>query len=251
MEYQYFLIETIRSLLDITAVACVIYFTLKLLVKSEKHTMVINAIFIILFLYAIASFLDLKALHSLVSNIYSWGLIIIVILFQQEIRGSLEKLGSLSTFMDDESEVQSFIDELLDAIYEMAAVKTGALITLERNSSLQQYTSRAVKVDAEFSKYLLMTIFHKDTPLHDGGVIINNGRIDYASTYYPISLDINVGKEVGTRHRAGLTLSKDTDALTIIVSEETGKVSVAYQNRLYNHLEREFLREMIVEKLEG
>ncbi len=248
MDYQIFIEETLRSLLDILMVSFVVYFTLKLLVRSEKHTMVINAIFIIGFLYLISSSLQLNTLHTIISNIYSWGLVIIVILFHQEIKDSLEKLGSFG-FLNDATETQEFIDELMDAVYEMAEVKTGALITLERSSSLSKYTEKAVKIDAEFSKYLLKTIFHKDTVLHDGAVIINQGRISYASTYYPISLDINIGKQMGTRHRAALTISKDTDALTIIVSEETGKVSVAYKNHLYNHLEREFLREMLVEKV--
>ncbi len=248
MDYQIFIEETLRSLLDILMVSFVVYFTLKLLVRSEKHTMVINAIFIIGFLYLISSTLQLNTLHTIISNIYSWGLVIIVILFHQEIKDSLEKLGSFG-FLNDATETQEFIDELMDAVYEMAEVKTGALITLERSSSLSKYTEKAVKIDAEFSKYLLKTIFHKDTVLHDGAVIINQGRISYASTYYPISLDINIGKQMGTRHRAALTISKDTDALTIIVSEETGKVSVAYKNHLYNHLEREFLREMLVEKV--
>ncbi len=248
MDYQIFIEETLRSLLDILMVSFVVYFTLKLLVRSEKHTMVINAIFIIGFLYLISSTLQLNTLHTIISNIYSWGLVIIVILFHQEIKDSLEKLGSFG-FLNDATETQEFIDELMDAVYEMAEVKTGALITLERSSSLSKYTEKAVKIDAEFSKYLLKTIFHKDTVLHDGAVIINQGRISYASTYYPISLDINIGKQMGTRHRAALTISKDTDALTIIASEETGKVSVAYKNHLYNHLEREFLREMLVEKV--
>lgn len=248
MDIQNFLILVSRSVLDIVIVSFIIYFTLSLLVRSAKHTMVINAIFVIVFLYAISVMLELKTLHSLISNIYSWGLIIIVILFQQEIKGSLEKFGSFGVFKSDE-ETESFIDELIDVVYEMGAIKMGALITFERSASLANYSDKAVKIDAEFTKYLILTIFNKETPLHDGGVIIKNGRIAYASTYYPISLDINIGKQVGTRHRAALTLSKDTDSLTIIVSEETGKVSVAYKNRLYNHLERDFLREMIIEKI--
>ncbi len=248
MDYQMFIEEALRNLLDILMVSFVIYFTLKLLVRSEKHTMVINAIFIIGFLYMISSILELNTLRTIISNIYSWGVVIIVILFHQEIKDSLEKLGSFGFFYAA-SENQTFIDELIEAVYEMAEVKTGALITLERTSSLSKYTEKAVEIDGEFSKYLLKTIFHKDTVLHDGAVIINEGRIAYASTYYPISLDINIGKQMGTRHRAALTISKDTDALTIIVSEETGKVSVAYKNHLYNHLEREFLKEMLTEKM--
>ncbi len=248
MDYQIFIGQTIQNLLDILLVSLVIYFTLKLLVRSEKHTMVINAIFIIGFLYMISSVLELNTLHTIISNIYSWGLVIIVILFHQEIKDSLEKLGSFGFFYSA-GESQSFIDELIEAVYEMADVKTGALITLERTSSLSKYTEKAVKIDGEFSKYLLKTIFQKDTVLHDGAVIIHDGRIAYASTYYPISLDISIGKQMGTRHRAALTISKDTDALTIIVSEETGKVSVAYKNHLYNHLERDFLKEMLTEKM--
>ncbi len=249
MDFQILIIDLAKNVLDIVIVSFIVYFTLNLLVRSAKHTMVINAIFIIGFLYAISVLLDLTTLHSLISNFSSWGVIIIVILFQQEIKGSLEKFGSMG-FFDSEEQSESFIDELIEAVYDMAEIKQGALITLERSVPLNNYTEKAVKIDADFSKYLILTIFNKETPLHDGAVILNNGRIAYASTYYPISLDINVAKQYGTRHRAALTLSKDTDALTIIVSEETGKVSVAYKNRLYNHLEREFLTEMITEKIE-
>ncbi len=249
MDFQIMVIEVAKSVLDIVIVSFIMYFILSLLVRSAKHTMVINAIFIIVFLYAISVMLDLNTLHMLMSNIYSWGLIIIVILFQQEIKASLEKFGSMG-FFDNEEQSVGFIEELIEAVYDMAEIKQGALITIERQVPLSNYTSKAVKIDAEFSKYLILTIFNKETPLHDGAVILNNGRIAFASTYYPISLDINVPKQVGTRHRAALTLSKDTDALTIIVSEESGKVSVAYKNRLYNHLEREFLKEMLTEKIE-
>ncbi len=249
MDFQILVIDLAKNVLDIVIVSFIIYFTLNLLVRSAKHTMVINAIFVIGFLYAISVMLDLNTLHSLMSNISSWGLIIIVILFQQEIKGSLEKFGSMG-FFDNEEQSGEFIDELVESVFEMAAIKQGALITLERTVPLSNYTEKAVKIDADFSKYLILTIFNKETPLHDGAVILNNGRIAYASTYYPISLDINVAKQYGTRHRAALTISKDTDALTIIVSEETGKVAVAYKNRLYNHLERDFLKEMISEKIE-
>lgn len=249
MDFQILIIEVAKNVLDIVIVSFIVYFTLNLLVRSTKHTMVINAFFTIVFLYAISVMLDLKTLHALISNITQWGFIIIVILFQNEIKGSLEKFGSIG-FFDSSEQSGEFIDELIEVVYDMAKIKQGALITLERSVPLTSYTEKAVKIDAEFSKYLILTIFNKETPLHDGAVILNNGRISYASTYYPISLDINVAKQFGTRHRAALTLSKDTDSLTIIVSEETGKVSVAYKNRLYNHLEREFLKEMITEKIE-
>lgn len=239
----------LSSVIDILAVAVIIYFALKLIVKSEKHITIVVGIVVCLMAYGLAKILQLHTLSVLMDNVFSWSIVIIVILFQEEIKSYLETIGTInSIFKKNKSAESSYIDEIADAAYQMGKVKTGALITVKIASILDKYTNNAVKVDAQLSQFLLLSIFNKESPLHDGAVIIENERVMYASTYFPISLDINISKEYGTRHRAALTISRETDTISIIVSEETGKVSIAYNGEIYADVEKEFLIQFLNEK---
>lgn len=249
MNFYAIITTLLSSFLDIFLVAVIVYASLKLLVRSEKHTFLINGALLFAITYGASSIFNLNTLSSLLANVYSWGIIIIIILFQKEIRDSLEKFGSFTKFFEPLQEEQSFFEELNDTVYELSKKKVGALITIEGTLSLSEYTKNSVKVDSVFSKYLLLTIFNKEAPLHDGAVVISKNRIMYATTYFPIALDINVNKKYGTRHRAAITISKETDSLTIIVSEETGTVAIAYDNKLYTNVEKTFFNEFLREKL--
>lgn len=242
-------INFLTSVLDITLVAILIYVLLKVLVQSERLLTLFNVFFGYILLYLLSSFLELNTLSALLNTISSWIIVIIFILFQSEIRDALERLGMKgSLFFSRNAETTDFYDELIDSLYSLGSVRTGALITIERNMSLNQYTRNAIELDAVFSRQMIETIFNKETVLHDGAVIIADGRIKYASTYYPISLDLDIRKEYGTRHRAAMTISNETDSITLIVSEETGKVSFAYRGRLYSDVTREFLKQFFIEK---
>lgn len=252
MEFYTMITTLLVSALDIFLVTAIFYFVLKLLVNTNRLTYIVIGILVFVGVNAAASILGLNTLSYLLSPIFSWGVVIIVVLFQQEIREYLAKLGhSINNILDKKEQTTTFVDELIDCTYSMAEEKTGALIALKREYSFAQYTKKAIKVDAEFSKYLLATIFNKNTPMHDGAVVIDDGRISHASTYFPIALDLGVDKSIGTRHRAALTVSQETDAVILIVSEETGHVSIAYKNKLYRDLEPDFCRELILEKLRG
>ncbi len=242
-------INFLTSVLDITLVAILIYVILKVLVQSERLLTLFNVFFSYILLYLLATFLELNTLSTILKTISSWIIVIIFILFNTEIRDALERLGMKgSLFATKSEESTEFYDELIDTLYSLGSTKTGALITIERNMSLSQYTRNAVELDAVFSRQMLETIFNKETVIHDGAVIIADGRIKYASTYYPISLDLDIRKEYGTRHRAAMTISNETDSITLVVSEETGKVSFTYRGKLYSDVTRQFLKQFLIEK---
>lgn len=243
------ILNFLSSILDITLVAILVYIILKILVQSERLLTLFNVFFSYIILYFLSSFLELDTLNAILNIIASWMVVIIFILFQTEIRDALERLGMKGSFFTSkESETNEYYDELIESLFNLGASKTGALITLERQMSLSQYTRNAIEIDATFSKQLIETIFNKETVIHDGAVIIKDGRIKYASTYYPISLDLNISKEYGTRHRAAMTLSNETDAITLIASEETGLVSFAYRGKLYSDVSKQFLKQFLIEK---
>lgn len=242
-------INFLTSVLDITLVTILIYVILKVLVQSERLLTLFNVFFAYILLSLLAAFLSLNTLSAILSAISSWIIVIIFILFQTEIRDALERLGMKgSLFATKSEESTEFYDELIDTLYSLGSTKTGALITLERNMSLAPYTRNAIELDAVFSRQMIETIFNKETVIHDGAVIISDGRIKYASTYYPISLDLDILKEFGTRHRAAMTISNETDSITLVVSEETGRVSLTYRGKLYSDVSRQFLKQFLIEK---
>lgn len=240
-----------RSALDIFFVATLTYFLLKLLLRSENHTMVINGVVTFCLFYLVSLLLKLQTTTAIMDSVFSGGIIIIVILFQEEIKASLARVGSFSSLYGKKASTISFLDELTSVTYEMANKKTGALIAIVMTQSMSQYTKKAVEINADFSKFLVSTIFNKESPLHDGAIVIEKDKITHASTYFPISLDINLNKQYGTRHRAALTVSKETDCIIVIVSEETGNVSLARNGKLYINVDREFFKEYFTDKLEG
>lgn len=239
------------SFLDIFSVALIVYAVAKLLSKSKKNVFILITLLVYAIIYIIAHILGLKTLSFILSQVYSWGLIIIVILFQNEIRSSLEKFSSINYFFNNGKVYQdSFLDTFVNEMRSLGNRKIGALIAFEMDMSLNQYKKNAISIDGDFSKYLLDSIFLKESPLHDGAVIIKNQRIDCASAYFPISIDLELNQKFGTRHRAGVTLSRETDAIVVIVSEETGEVSIAYHGNLIDNVDNEFLLNFIKEKME-
>lgn len=240
----------VGSALDIMIIATIIFYSLKMLIKSEKHIPLLIVIIGIFCLFIIATILNLNVTLSFLLNISNWGIVIIVILFRDEIKSYLESVGSGRFLFNqiNEDDVK-YLDSLTSAVYKLSKSKTGALITLKREGPLHKYTQNAISLDANFSEYLLLSIFLKDSPIHDGAVVIEKDRIAYASTYFPISIDIDLDKKYGTRHRAGVTISKETDSLSIIVSEESGNVSIAFNGKLHSDVSEEFFRHYISEKV--
>lgn len=243
------IVDFLTNILDIFLVAIIIYFLMKIIVSSEKFIMIVNLVLIFLGTYVLSIVLNLETLRYLFDNIMSWIVVIIIVLFQPEIRNSIEKYAKFKKIDLSKSVEEEFIEDLKKGVYNLAKIGSGALITIQRNTMLESYTKSATEIDAKFSSALLETIFNKESPLHDGACIILEKKIIYSGVFFPISLDLNISKEYGTRHRAGLTISQESDSITIIVSEEKNNVSLAYNGKLYYDVSEEFFGEFIKNKI--
>ena len=240
----------IISFLDIFSVSLIVYLGVLLISKSKKNVIIILSIIGFMLIYFISNLIGLTTLSYIISQVYTWGFVVLVIIFQQEIRNSISKIGNIkSFFVKDQHEEISYLNIFVETLEELSEKKTGALIAIENVTSLNEFKKSAINIDAEFSRYLLLSIFNKESPLHDGAVIIENEKIACASAYFPISIDLTLDQKYGTRHRAGLTISRDTDAIIIIVSEESGNISIAYNGNLYDNIDNDFIIEFIKEKM--
>ena len=207
---------------------------------------------VVLVFLLIAAFFNLDTILWLAGNVFDIGIIALVIVFQPELRKALEQLGrnrffkSIVLFDDQKSKNDKFsektINEIVRATYELAKTKTGALIVIANEESLVEYERTGIILDATISSQLLINIFEHNTPLHDGAIIICEDRIIAATCYLPLSDNMALSKDLGTRHRAGVGISEVTDSMTIIVSEETGKVSIALGGQLIRNVDGEYLK---------
>lgn len=239
------------SFLDILSVSIIIYVFAKLLSKSKKNVLILLVLLGYAVIYFIAHLLHLQTLSFLLAQVYTWGVVVLVILFQSEIRSSIEKISSFnSLFSSNIKQEDGYLVDFVEEMRFLADRKIGALVAFSMDMNLSQYTKNAISINGNFSKYLIQSIFMKDSPLHDGAVIIKDGKIECASAYFPIAIDLNIDQKFGTRHRAGLTLSRETDAIVVIVSEERGEIGIAYQGQLIDGVENDFLLNFIKEKME-
>lgn len=245
-------LSVITNLIDIIITTLLVYSFFKIIVKSEKMIFIINGIIIILSLYWVSIAINLNMVNTFLQNVFSWGIVLIFILFQDEIKGALEALGNTTRYTKiGQDQTDDFIEDITDAAFLLAKKGEGALITFELSLSLTKYTEKAIKLDSDYSQALVLTIFNKESALHDGSIIVRDGKITHASAFFPIEVGMNLDKKYGTRHRAALTLSKETDAIILIVSEENRSLSIAYKENLYADLERDFIIEYLSNKLKG
>lgn len=225
-------------------------------IKNTKAWSLLKGISMILIFLLIAALLDMSTILWIAENVLSLAVIALVVVLQPELRKALEELGrkniisSIVSF-DTKKETDGrfsdkTIQEIIKACVEMGKAKTGALIVIEQEHSLRDYERTGIVVDGVITSQLLINIFEHNTPLHDGAVIVRGDRITSATCYLPLSDNMGLSKELGTRHRAGVGISEVTDSLTIIVSEETGKISTAYNGVLRRNLDTEKLREELV-----
>lgn len=240
------------SFLDIFIVSILVYVLIRVLSRTKQNIYILIGLLGYGALFVFAKVLNLELLSFILSQVYTWGIIIVVILFQNEIRSSIEKIGSLgSLFSSNNANLSNdYIDDFAKTMMHLGSQKIGALVAFELDVSLTQYKKNAINLDANYSRYVLESIFLKNSPLHDGAVIIKDGKIECASAYFPIAVDLNLAQKFGTRHRAGVTLSRESDAIVVIVSEESGDVSIAYGGELYDNIDQEFLTMFIKEKVE-
>lgn len=239
------------DILEILIIAFLVYYILAWM-KTTRAWQLLKGLIVICVVLLLAFVMDMTTILWLAENLLSFAVIAIVVVMQPELRHALEQLGKKNflpsgMFSDASKREQELfsektINEIVKASYEMGRARTGALIVIEQNESLRDYERTGIEVDGIVTSQLLINIFEHNTPLHDGAVIIRGNRITSATCYLPLSDNLDLSKELGTRHRAGVGISEATDSLTVIVSEETGKVSVAYEGRLERGLSSEELK---------
>ena len=243
------------DIIEIILISTLLYHIL-LWIKNTRAWSLLKGIVVIVAFILIAAYFEMTTILWIVQNAFSVAVTAIVVILQPELRKALEDLGkkniltsiipfdSLKT-MDEGRFSDKTINEIAKACTEMGKVKTGALIVVEQTQSLAEYERTGIDVDAIVTSQLLINIFEKNTPLHDGAVIIRGNRVVSATCYLPLSDNQSLSKDLGTRHRAGIGISEATDSMTIIVSEETGKISVAYDGGLDRNLDNDGLKEKL------
>ena len=241
------------DIVEILIIAFLVYHIL-VWAKNTRIWSLMKGIVIIVIFVLLAALFNMTTILWIVQNVFSIAVIAIVVVLQPELRKALEQLGRKNIFssllpFDSSKNSGRFSDktvnEITRACIEMAKVRTGALIVIEQNHSLAEYERTGIDVDGIVTSQLLINIFEHNTPLHDGAVIIRGDRITSATCYLPLSDNMELGKELGTRHRAGVGVSEATDSLTLIVSEETGKISVAYGGELERGVDSDRLKERL------
>lgn len=246
----------IMDFIEIALITVLVYYIIKW-IKTTRAWVIVKGLIVILLFWVIATLLNFDVILWIFMNTISVGITALIILFQPELRNVLEQLGQKKLlpfgifFENKEKDKQVFsdkaIEELVKGTFKLAAPKTGALIVIEQDVSLEEYIQTGIIIDGLITSQLLINIFEKDTPLHDGAVIVRGDRIISATCYLPLSNNMRLSKDLGTRHRAAVGISEVSDSLTIIVSEETGKVSIAKGGSLMYNVESDFLTSKLKE----
>lgn len=256
--YQYVSLDALNitktDIAEIIILSFIIY-QIIIWIKSTRAWNLLKGFAVILVLLAIAALFRMNTILWIAENFFSLGITAVIIVFQPELRKALEQLGEKnimtsimpfdSSQREEEGTSDKTIAELIKACFEMGKARTGALIVIEQSVSLQDYDRTGIAVDSLVSSQLILNIFEKNTPLHDGAVIMSGNRIRSATCYLPLSDNMNLSKALGTRHRAAVGISEVSDSMTIVVSEETGSVSVAKNGRLLRNLNQDQLREQL------
>lgn len=241
---------TFSNLTEIIILTILVYYAL-LWIKSTKAWYLLRGIAMIMAFAVAAAIFHWDTILWILGRTGGIAVTALVIIFQPELRKALEQLGSRNLIselfsFDDNRENQGFSDrtvnEIVKATFEMAKVKTGALMVIERNVSLKEIERTGIEINGLVSSQLLINIFEHNTPLHDGAVVIRGNRVTAATCYLPLSDNMTISKDLGTRHRAAVGISEVSDSLTIVVSEETGKVSIAMRGQIYRNVNADFLR---------
>lgn len=242
------------DVVEVLVIAVLVYYIL-LWVKNTRAWSLLKGVVVILLFFVFAAIFNMTTILWIAENVFTIAVTAIVVILQPELRRALETLGRkniLTSILPFETNKvqegkisQSTIQEIVKACTEMSRVRTGALIVIENEQGMDDYCRTGIDVDGIVTSQLLINIFEHNTPLHDGAVIIRGNRVLSATCYLPLSDSMNLGKELGTRHRAGVGISEVTDSVTVIVSEETGKISVAFEGTLERNVSPERLKERI------
>lgn len=240
------------AVIDILIVTYIIY-KLIMIVRGTRAVQLLQGIFVIIIVWYVSNFFGLVTLNWLMQNTIRWGFLAIIIIFQPEVRRALEQLGRGGFFSrgksPGEKDMEKSIDDMVSAVNYMAKRRIGALISFEKKTGLNDYVETGISMNARLTYQLLVNVFIPNTPLHDGAVIIRDNQIAAAACYLPLSESPFISKELGTRHRAAIGISEVTDCLTIVVSEETGGISLTKSGELYRDIDEEMLRSLLNREL--
>lgn len=246
-------IDYIINLIDILLVWFVLY-KLLVIIRGTKAIQLLKGIFVIVIVRSLSSLIGFNTLGWLMQQVMNWGVLAVIIIFQPELRRALEQLGrgqlfTRTTVGQEEDEQDRLVESIVKATSYMAKRRIGALISIEKETDLSDYIETGIPIESRISSELLINIFIPNTPLHDGAVILRNNQIAAAACYLPLSESPFISKELGTRHRAAMGVSEATDCLTIIVSEETGSISLTKNSELYRDLDIETFKSMLSKEL--
>lgn len=247
------LVTMLKALIDISLVWILVYGVLKNLKNNVKMVFLLKGALIIFIVKIVSDYLDLITIGLILEYVLTWGAMALIIIFQPEIRNALEQLGKKQIITNHRSltldEREKMVYEIMNSIDYLRKSRIGGLIVIEREISLNDYIEKSKNLSAEISSELLISIFFPRNPLHDGGVIIQGNRIACAGAVLPISLNGKINKRLGTRHRAALGISEESDCIAIVISEETGKISIAINGMLNYNLSLDDTRMLLIEEL--
>lgn len=247
-------IRLISLILDLAIVIFLAYKLLKA-TKNSRVWQLIKGIALLVILTAISGWLRFDILHYILTSVMTYGVIVMIVIFQPELRRALEQLGTnkFTKFFGMDKDIitktKEDIYKIVIAAEELAKTKTGALIVIERDIKIGDIAETGVEINAEISPQLLVNIFVPNTPLHDGAVIISNNQIKAAACILPLANDKQIAKELGTRHRAAIGISKETDSIAVVVSEETGRISIAKDGTLIADVTEEVLKKVLIKNI--
>jgi len=246
--------QLVTLIIDITIVILLLYYFFKT-VKGSRAIQLIKGIVFLVLATTISGLLNFKILNWILTGIMNWGVIAIIVIFQPELRRALEQLGTnkLTKFFGIDKDVATKTKEdiykVVIAATELSKTKTGALIVLERDIKIQDIIATGIPMNADVSPQLLVNIFEPKTPLHDGAVVISGNKVAAAACVLPLADDKDIAKELGTRHRAAIGISKESDSLVVVISEETGKMSVAKDGTLIADVREDVLKKILISNI--
>ena len=245
----------LTTVLDIVIVLFIVYKAFKML-KDTRAWQLLKGIAILIIITLLSGWLKLTILNYILSSVMSYGVIMLIIVFQPELRRALEQLGTtnnISRFLGIEQDLnvkkKENIYKIVIAATELSKKRVGALMVIERDIKIQDIITTGIIMDSEISPQLLVNIFEPNTPLHDGAVIISDNKIAAASCMLPLADDKDIARELGTRHRAAIGISKESDAVVVVVSEETGKMSIAKDGTLIADVREDVMKKILIKNL--
>ena len=246
-------ISIIKKIIDISLVWIIFYYMLKHIRNNVKLSLIFKGVALVIILKVISDLFDFTTVGLLLEYVIMYGPLALIIIFQPEIRNILEQIGRSQLLGRHKvltvDERENMVYQIISAMDSLRKAKIGALIVLERDISLGNYIDKAKKIYADLSSDLLISIFFPNNPLHDGGVIIQGDRITCAGAVFPTSSSSKLNKRLGTRHRAAVGISEETDAIALIVSEETGRMSIAIKGELFYNLTTDDVRMILIDEL--